>query len=244
MNFSTASNSAVRTSGLVTINNVYFEASTRSIVVYCADNTRRLCRIDRCETIEAARSLYKDAKALEGFDAFFSAAGGNDPRKWFFAVEGAPVYDDTPDVIFGMSVEEPKYSAERLAMGTDADTYWAGGGETVELKGDERDLYIAKHWPKEPTTIGDIIRSQMVEESYSCEREDVVGDAMVEVAILQSTVKEMKVAAMVPASAWHEIGMALVKQMRILQEQEVYTLSDMINDDVEEIIAIHASYAL
>ena len=117
MNFSTASNSAVRTSGLVTINNVYFEASTRSIVVYCADNTRRLCRIDRCETIEAARSLYKDAKALEGFDAFFSAAGGNDPRKWFFAVEGAPVYDETPDVIFGMSVEEPEMeSAEEGAM--------------------------------------------------------------------------------------------------------------------------------
>jgi len=118
MNFSTASNSAVRTSGLVTINNVYFEASTRSIVVYCADNTRRLCRIDRCETIEAARSLYKDAKALEGFDAFFSAAGGNDPRKWFFAVEGAPVYDETPDVIFGMTVEEPTgYEAAPLTIG-------------------------------------------------------------------------------------------------------------------------------
>jgi len=223
MNFSTASNSAVRTSGLVTINNVYFEASTRSIVVYCADNTRRLCRIDRCETIEAARSLYKDAKALEGFDAFFHAAGGNDPRKWFFAVEGAPVYDETPDVIFGMAVEEPT---------------------TVELTGEARDLYIAKHWPKEPTTIGDIIRSQMVEESYSCEREDVVGDAMVEVATLQSLIKEMKVSTTVSASDWHAFGMALIKQMNILQEQGVYTLSDMINDDVEEIIAIHASYAL
>jgi len=207
MLFSTASNSAVRTSGLVVVNSVFFESDTRSIVVYCADDTRRLCRIDRCETIEAARVLYRDVKALVGKSAFFHAAGGNDPRKWFFAVEGAPVYDDTPDVIFGMAVEEPTI---------------------VE----------------EPTTIGDIIRSQMVEESYSCEREDVVGDAMVEVATLQSIIKEMKVSTTVSASDWHQIGMALIKQMRILQEQDVYTLSDMINDDVEEIIAIHSSYAV
>ena len=88
MNFTTATNRAIRTSAPVIVNAVYYEATTRSIVVYCADNTRRLCRIDRCETIAAARNLYRDVMGLVGKPTFFHAAGGNDPIKWFFAVEG------------------------------------------------------------------------------------------------------------------------------------------------------------
>ena len=206
MLFSTASNSAVRTSGLVVVNSVFFESDTRSIVVYCADDTRRLCRIDRCETIEAARVLYRDVKALVGKSAFFHAAGGNDPRKWFFAVEGAPVYDDTPETIFGMTVEEPVVYAQELS---------------------EEEVYI--------------------EEQREFQRqhdEAVITNAMAEVVVLQATFESMKRTGQVSHQAWHELGMDMVEQINILQAQGVFSLSDMISDDVREIIAIHASYAV
>ena len=232
MLFSTASNnSAVRTSGLVVVNSVFFEESTRSIVAYCADNTRRLCRIDNCETIDLARVLYRDIKALVGKSAFFHAAGGNDPRKWFFAVEGAPVYDDAPDTVFGMAVKEPDTIGDLIRDKLAAEAY-----QDKEYQEAEAAYYK------------DVAEEEAyVEEQRKFQRqhdESVVTNAMAEVVVLQATFESMKGAAMVSASSWHELGMDMIEQMSILQAQEIYSLSDMISDDVNEIIKIHASYAV
>ena len=229
MLFTTASNSAVRTSGLVVVNSVFFEESTRSIVAYCADNTRRLCRIDNCETIDLARVLYRDIKALVGKSAFFYAAGGNDPRKWFFAVEGAPVYDDAPETIFGMTVEEPATIGDLIRDKLAAEAY-----QDKEYQ----EAVAAYH--------EDVEMEAYVEEQREFQRQHdewVVTNAMAEVVVLQATFKSMKGAAEVSASSWHELGMDMIEQMNILQAQEIYSLSDMISDDVNEIIKmIHAAY--
>jgi len=116
MLFTTASNSAVRSSALVVVNSVNFDKASRSIVVVCSDGNRRLCRIDRCETIQLARDLYGKVRGLIDQRAIFHAAGGNDPSRWFFDVEGFDE-DDTPDFIHGMKVDEPDYDTETAEEG-------------------------------------------------------------------------------------------------------------------------------
>ena len=107
MKFTTKNNLATRVSSLVTINTVNYFEDSRSIVVMSSDGHRRVCKIDNCESLALARDLYRNVKSLIGQRATFYAAGGNDPSRWFFAVEGV-VYDDSPDYIFGMKVEEPE----------------------------------------------------------------------------------------------------------------------------------------
>ena len=93
-----------------------------SLYAFCNDGTKRVCRINRCESIQYARELYATLRSSVGKRLTFSAAGGNDPRTWFFDVKVIedpvpPVYDDSPDYVFGMKVEEPELeTAEEAAM--------------------------------------------------------------------------------------------------------------------------------
>ena len=117
MNFNTKYNLATRVSSLVTVNSINYFEDTRSIVVMSSDGHRRVCKIDNCESLTLARELYRNTRALIGKKAVFYAAGGNDPSRWFFAIEGI-VYDDSPDYIFGMVVKEPtpaEIEAEQIA---------------------------------------------------------------------------------------------------------------------------------
>lgn len=116
MLFTTANNSAVRSSALVVVNSVDFNKVSRSIVVACSDGNRRVCRIDRCETIQLARDLYRKVRDLIDQRAIFHAAGGNDPSRWFFDVEGFDD-DDTFDFIYGMKVAEFDYNTELAEEG-------------------------------------------------------------------------------------------------------------------------------
>jgi len=75
---------------------VTFNKLSRSILVVGSDNNSRACRIDRCETIDLARSLFSKAKDLIGSKAVFHAAGGNDPSRWFFAID--EVVEDPADI--------------------------------------------------------------------------------------------------------------------------------------------------
>ena len=73
----------------VTIIDLTFNETTRSIEVTCSDNRKRQCRIDRLATDKLVESLteslqkaYSQKKPLS-----FIAAGGNDPQVWFYSVE-------------------------------------------------------------------------------------------------------------------------------------------------------------
>ena len=170
MNFSTKNIAAARVSNMVTINHVEYNKSIRSILAYCSDNNTRTCRIDRCESLPAARLLYKETKALVGMSAFFYAAGGNDPSRWFFAVEGVnPVRDDTPEYIHGMRVDEPDYedeydlSDEELGMPyKDAISHIKPSEitqvdeHTVQLTGQALLDYLAFRFPKEVEAVAEI----------------------------------------------------------------------------------------
>ena len=89
--FTTKNVAMTRSSMLTTIESLVFNKDTRTIEAHCTDGTRRLCRIDRCESIDNARALWSNLVIMKNTDTpvSFHAAGGNDPRKWFFAVTAA-----------------------------------------------------------------------------------------------------------------------------------------------------------
>ena len=130
MKFTTATNSATRTSLPVTIMSVTFDKPSRSILVLGSDNNSRSCRIDRCETIELARSLFSKAKDLIGSKAVFHAAGGNDPRRWFFAIDEV--------------IEDPADIERELIADDNQSDHWS-----VELTGKAQSDYIATHFPND-----------------------------------------------------------------------------------------------
>jgi len=178
MNFSTKNIAAARVSNMVTINHVEYNPNIRSILAHCSDNNTRTCRIDRCESLPAARLLFKETKSLVGMSAFFYAAGGNDPSRWFFAVEGVnPVRDDTPEYIHGMRVDEPDYedeydlSDEELGMPyKDAISHIKPSEitqvdeHTVQLTGQALLDYLAFRFPKEVKTVAEIEAAELAAE--------------------------------------------------------------------------------
>jgi len=89
--FNTKTVQMTRSSLLTIVESVSFDKATRTISAVCADGSTRLCRIDRCESIDNARALWSNLTIMKNTDTpvSFHAAGGNDPRKWFFAVTAA-----------------------------------------------------------------------------------------------------------------------------------------------------------
>jgi len=73
-----------RTSAAVTIESIYFDKKMNAIIVQCSDKRTRVCKIDRMESIEAARALWVQLKDSLGWSAKFTAAGGFSPDNWFY----------------------------------------------------------------------------------------------------------------------------------------------------------------
>jgi len=69
----------------VEVNSVSFDATTRTIMAYCADGNTRMCRIDNCGSIEFARALFRVVKSYAGLggELQFTSMGNNSPDKWF-----------------------------------------------------------------------------------------------------------------------------------------------------------------
>ena len=84
-----AGNVSLRNSGPVKIAGFVFNKDNRSIEVSCSDGNTRLCRIDRCESLEYARGLWTAIKLCSELDKtlVFQAAGGNNPNRWFCMIE-------------------------------------------------------------------------------------------------------------------------------------------------------------
>jgi hypothetical protein len=143
MKFTTATNSATRTSLPVTIMSVTFNKLSRSILVVGSDNNSRACRIDRCETIELARSLFSKAKDLIGSKAVFHAAGGNDPSRWFFAID--EVVEDPADIERELMADGMPWARKQDYNPSDIKQVdkW-----NVELSGQAQADYIAARFPK------------------------------------------------------------------------------------------------
>ena len=146
MKFTTATNSATRTSLPVTIMSVTFDKPSRSILVLGSDDNSRSCRIDRCETIELARSLFSKAKDLIGSKAVFHAAGGNDPRRWFFAID--EVIEDPADIERELIAADHQFEEEDFDP-THSDPNWVVCDEPIqETSRVERLESIAAIWAK------------------------------------------------------------------------------------------------
>jgi hypothetical protein len=72
----------------VTLKELTYNDTTRSIEATGSDNRKRQCRIDRIVSTEVLKSLTKDLqKAYDNQETLqFVAAGGNDPNVWFYNI--------------------------------------------------------------------------------------------------------------------------------------------------------------
>lgn len=79
---------ADRVSLPVTIKELSFNETTRSIEATGSDNRKRQCRIDRIVDEAVLRQLTKDLqKSYDNQETIqFVAAGGNDPNVWFYNI--------------------------------------------------------------------------------------------------------------------------------------------------------------
>jgi len=80
-----------RLSAPVKIKDLAYNEMTRSIEATGSDGYKRQCRIDRITHQETLKALTKDLqKAYDNGDLVrFIAAGGNDPKVWFYNIESA-----------------------------------------------------------------------------------------------------------------------------------------------------------
>jgi len=77
-----------RTSAVVTLIELSFNETTRSIEATGSDNRKRQCRIDRITDTKVLKQLTKDLQTAYDTEAKirFVAAGGNDPNVWFYNI--------------------------------------------------------------------------------------------------------------------------------------------------------------
>ena len=87
--FKTTRNGADRRSGPVKMAAAHWDEKNRHINVFGEDGHLRVCKVDRLESIEKARMLWKDINEAgrNGVTIRFVAAGGFDPNKWFYTFE-------------------------------------------------------------------------------------------------------------------------------------------------------------
>lgn len=240
MNFSTKNIAASRVSNMVTINHVEYNPNIRSILAHCSDNNTRTCRIDRCESLPAARLLFKETKALVGMSAFFYAAGGNDPSRWFFAVEGVkPVYDDTPDYIHGMRVDEPDYEDEcDLSDEVNPSEITQVDKHTVQLTGQALLDYIAFRFPKEVEEVAEMETAEEGAMSALAQHEaevDVVVEASVAVTWLLVRYNFLFAEGNQTWADWAQLRHDLVMAKHTLESNKDYELSNTIEEKLGNI---------
>ena len=72
----------------VTLIELGYNETTRTIEATGSDKRKRQCRIDRIVNVEVLKQLTKDLqKAYDNQDTIqFVAAGGNDPNVWFYNI--------------------------------------------------------------------------------------------------------------------------------------------------------------
>lgn len=90
--FSTSTpEAAVKHSEPCTIVACHFNEATREIRAVGDDTNVRICKIDRLQSIEHARTLWKILQGAtnEGTLITFMAAGGFNPDRWFFDISKA-----------------------------------------------------------------------------------------------------------------------------------------------------------
>jgi len=197
--------------------------------------------------------LFKETKALVGMSAFFYAAGGNDPSRWFFAVEGVkPVYDDTPDYIHGMRVDEPDYedecdlSDEELGMPyKDAISHIKPSEitqvdeHTVQLTGQALLDYLAFRFPKETAEVKLESESEMVK----CEAVALAAELDEFAYEYQRQAREDYGSLSAEEEAEHDMEIALSQaeaEAELYAEQEV--LDDIKRDEVIAFEQFHADW--
>jgi len=78
-----------RLSAPVKIKDLEFNELTRSIEATGSDGYKRQCRIDRITHTETLKALTKDLQKAYDDETLvrFIAAGGNDPKVWFYNIE-------------------------------------------------------------------------------------------------------------------------------------------------------------
>ena len=87
--FSTKQGSALGSWGdAVFITSLSWDAQTRSIVVFCSDNERRVCRVDRLSSEEFAKKLTAALRLVrdQHIPVCFRAAGNNSNKRWFASI--------------------------------------------------------------------------------------------------------------------------------------------------------------
>jgi hypothetical protein len=78
---------ADRVSAVVTLQAVSFNRATRIINAFSSDGRVRQCKVDRMESLIAARLLWVQLKGSVGCEVRFIAAGGFNPNSWFYHYE-------------------------------------------------------------------------------------------------------------------------------------------------------------
>jgi len=78
-----------RVSHKVLVEAMHFDQASKSIKVFCSDGNLRECRVERLESAEAGRALWRQLQSVgsKKQEVSFKAAGGFSPDKWFYTVE-------------------------------------------------------------------------------------------------------------------------------------------------------------
>jgi len=90
--FATATPSAeVKKSKATLIMSIHYNDTTREIRAVGADGNVRVCKVDRLQSIEHGRTLWKILVGAknEGTPIQFMAAGGFNPDRWFYDIAHA-----------------------------------------------------------------------------------------------------------------------------------------------------------
>lgn len=266
-------NAATRTSLPVVLTGFEHDPHTGggagSLYAFCADGTRRICRINRCESIQYARELYAVLRNSVGKRLTFSAAGGNDPRTWFFDVKviedpTPPVYDDTPDFVHGMKVEEEPFDLGSVGYDDDLSDYELGmpyEDEFTHFKLSDFEPSQSDEMEKVDADIGFLIRDEMARENLvgdddepfdpanispdwvnyedrdELSREDgmISVESSIHVVRLLATLNKYMESSTTSLFEWMDLRESLRLQRRLLESRGDYELTELIVEKVGEI---------
>jgi len=266
-------NAATRTSLPVVLTGFEHDPHTGgghgSLYAFCADGTRRTCRINRCESIQYARELYAVLRNSVGKRLTFSAAGGNDPRTWFFDVKviedpTPPVYDDTPDFVHGMKVEEEPFDLGSVGYDDDLTDYELGmpyEDEFTHFKLSDFEPSQPDEMEKVDADIGFLIRDEMARENLvgdddepfdpahispdwvdyqdrdELSREDgmISVESSIHVVRLLATLNKYMESSTTSLFEWMDLRESLRLQRRLMESRGDYELTELIVEKVGEI---------
>jgi len=135
--------SPVRSSSVVTLLRLEYQKEYAAIYAFGSDGARRVAKVHNFETVGLARDLYRKAKDLVGSKVIFHAAGGNDPSRWFFAID--EVVEDPADIERELIADGMPWVRKQDYNPSDIKQVdkW-----NVELSGQAQADYIAARFPK------------------------------------------------------------------------------------------------